>query len=416
MLNAVVPTTFGGLVNYRRSLRKQPGREEDSVQDVSPHFLSEWRKHARLIRTLRELKTTEARQAYLVLHYSQAYAIPGKTVGEKYQTIVSYVSKAWSMVREVTDKYVPELLRAPLTRDGRADSMNDPLELLFCAAEPPPKRKRRRNSATEGDRLKSIRAFKVRRTLVLAHELMTLGFGVAKIERVNEAERVLIERLEDRFFVKGLQSRVEVRAAIDPRTGECLGILGPGDGICVGMRLRVIPFIVRYFRHRGRLVPVFFDPDKKTFPSLLLKMIARGKRDPLSIPDVVRFLMVCRNRRELAACVERLQCDVFPVGGTSHGYFSNRRALQSARSSSSSDDHVFDKEDHVILLPDGTRYPIEGQTMLLVDWIQAAIPEFSGSHARFKHHQVRRPLEVLFPREVFGIDWESSENLDLLGV
>lgn len=403
MLNPFVPVSGMGLVRYRRGLRARSTVGE-AVADVSPHFLKELRQHSRLVRAIMAYGTDDERRAHLVAHLGQAYRIPGETVGEKYQTLVGYVSMAWGMIREVTERYVPEMLHAPLTRDGRSDSMNDPVELLMSCADP---------QVGGSDRLVTIRAFKMRLVLVLSQELLGLGLGVGLIERVNAAERALVELLERRFFVPGVYDWVDVRVAVDPRNGRCVAVLG-ADG-CAPDRTEVrrAPFTVRYFRHGGRLVPVFFDPDKKTLPSLLLKMISRGKRTPQAVPDIMRFLMVCRNRRELGLCLERMQCEVFPVGGTSGNYFSNRRALRAASSDSSSTEHLFEKDDHFVMLPDGTPYPVEGQYMTLRDWIQAATPEYPGNHMRFKRRQVLHSLKVLFPYEVFGIDWESHDIVGL---
>ncbi|TAL19251.1 hypothetical protein EPN90_04070 [Patescibacteria group bacterium] len=399
MLYPFVPVTREGLIRLRRTLRSR--RAADGTrQDLSPHFLSECRLHQNFVQRLCAAEGSD-RPRLFVEHLSEAYTFPWRTADETYEAFADYVRRGWEMVNDFIKDFVPVSLRAPFTGDGRANLLWDPVTLLFeCAA----------TSIVEQSVTVQMRAFEMRRALVLAQELMSMDLGVAREERVLWVEREFVARLEERFFEPNLDQNVTVRAAIEQATGHVSGILGSEDPP-PNCRVQLFPFHVRFFRYAGRLYPVFFNPDQKRLAAVLLKMMGLFLRDPAAVPDLNRFHLVCRNRRELGACLERIHETVFPVGGTAHYYDSNFRAFCAAdiHNPAASADYRLVKVDHWL---HGDK--IEGQYLTLRDYIEALTSLGPVSHRRYKERRLRGLRTLLLPPALYGVDWESPEVLEAI--
>jgi hypothetical protein len=402
MLNPIVPSTRKGLIRLRRSLRERRSAD-GAMLDLSPHFLNECRLHVNLCSALRASRSSE-RPVVLIDHLRSAYVFPSESTKEIYERLASYVVAAWELFAEFVEEFVHDSLRAPLTSDGVADSVSDPVELLVTCSS---------LRVVEGSRISRLRAFEMRRALVLAEELMALDLGAASLSRVNAVEAALSARLEERFFEKNLDRQVVVRAAIEKESGACLAILAEREEPPPGSQAQSFPFVIRYFRFGGRIVPVYFRPDKKRLTRLLLKMLAKTEKEPFAIPDINRFVMVLRNGADLGACLTRIEESVFPVGGTSHAFESNIRALRTAvlSNSASSSDYRVVKVDHVFR---GNK--VEGQYQTLRDYIESITSKSGGNHRAYKGRQVQPVRQILIPTELYQIDWNQPEIRELHGL
>ncbi len=401
MLYPIVPMTREGLIRHRRELRGRPV-VDGCILDLSDHFMAEIRLHHNFAAALAATRPAE-RPRFFAEHLRSAYPnFEGLDAEETYQKLTGYVPLAWQMVRDFVAIYVPEHLRAPMTGDGRSETIWDPVELMLECAKIP---------VMDGGPLDRMRAFEMRRTLVLAQELMGLDTGLAERARINRISAALTRLLEDRFFVPDLNRDIVVRAAIDYEVGATIAILGPDETPPAGAKVRPFPMNERFFKFRDRVYPVFYNPDQKLLFAVLEKMLARSIWEANVLPDLNRFRMVCRTRGEVGICIERVQEEIFKVGGTSHRYESNFRALRAAdeSNSASSPKYLLIKAEHKLR---GDK--IEGQYLPLSSYLNASIASSEVGHRSYKRRQFADLYELFFPSVIYPVNWSDPETRGLL--
>ena len=379
---------LGEHIRYRELMRHLERAQRNAVS--SPTLSSECRADV------------EREIGWRALHeyFAEAYGLTSETYERDMTWFVESIRAARRTIDYLLDTFFPMRLQMCLEMISEVEATSDPVQLLQLC--------RTRGS----DSISRIQRFEARRQLTLAlmeFEMRLSGRGAEQLD----ADRIrLVRMLEQRYFESQRSEQVAVIAELDPDNNyrvKSFRVVSRNDNearIAPTPTRVVIPLDVRIIRCRGRDIRVYFDSRSKQH--IPIKLILKRRRYHEVITDMNGYSFVFFDEEhDLADGVRYLREQIVRVPGMVSSEASNakRAGVVDPGNPFSSSEYRATKYDVRFF-----GWSVEMRFMYFTYWANELFSNGPGNHLLYKlYGNLDRVFPVLFPTELFPLDWRDPE-------
>lgn len=260
--------------------------------------------------------------------------------------------------------------------------------------------------------LARTKEFEARRLILLAIILFNLEIHARKLQLNGVSLQSITAYLERKFFTKDFSEPKTIIAFHNPDDDfrvECWYFeedLPEVLPLKKGWVRKEYRLVFRKFCWQGKTYLVYFSCRTKTPTSHLLKMLRKDIRDPHSSAlDFRGFKLVFLDGKALAAGLDKLNEDVFYFPGVTWKLEDGRHFRETVNSFSAKS---FKVKKFVTTLGGE---PVEIIVETLVNHINGIASQGEENHELYRCRQlIHSGLPLVFPKEIYGIDWVAQEE------
>lgn len=381
-------------------LRPYPAPEEkEKLKKHDPLFWGELQRFENFTATV--LSARKRRQRIKIIAQALRDIFGAKGENKKlYQILNQALFEAQRFVKDLISK-LPANFRGVVDSEGQIAEEPDFISLL----------EKRKRFFEEGE-LGKMREFEARRLIVFTLALFDLILHGQKLHLNGVSVQAITQYLERNFFDKGVIEHKRVLALHNPDDGWRVEYwffeedLPPDLKVKKGWKLEKYEIACRKFVWEDKSYLVYFSCRQKTPHSHLLKMLRKDIRDPYSSAlDWRGIKMVFFDERALEVGLEKLRQEVFYLPGVTWKLEDGRFFKETVNVYSAKN---FRAKKFVTTVGGES---VEVIVETIVNHINGLVSKGEENHELYRRRQlVRSGLPLVFPKEIYGIDWEEVEQ------
>ncbi|MEW6407991.1 MAG: hypothetical protein AB1465_04845 [Patescibacteria group bacterium] len=324
-----------------------------------------------------------------------------------YLKINEALDEAQKFVRELIDR-LPVRFRGKLESEGDVAEEEDFVSLLlkwqkYCQET---------ENNGNGDSLVKIREYEARRLILFAIILFDLKTRAKKLQLNGASLQAITASLEKSFFDRGFSESKTIITFHNPDDNFRVLCWYFSDDLPDNLPTanrwlrREYELVFRRFSWQGKQYLVYFSCRNKTSFSHLLKMLRKDIRDAhASALDWRGFKLVFLDLKSLQAGLDKLSSSIFILPGVTWKLEDGRHFRETVNPYSGKRFRA--KKFVSVLKGEAVEVVVED----LINHLNGIASLGEENHELYRLRQlVRSGLPLVFPEEIYGIDWIGCEN------